>query len=317
MVKQAEPRSGGRPDSLTLIAFAVVVVLGGLNFVAVKLSNRGLEPFFGAGIRFLAASLLLFVYMVARRLPRPSRSEWIGISLYGILGFAAFYAFGYRALVRLPAAVGAVIASSVPLVTMVLARIHKLEPFTLRGALGAAMAIAGIGIMIGSPANLSLPIIPVLALFGAVLADSELNVVVKKFPTGHPVTANAFAMLIGATLLLVLSKIWGERWVVPSGADTWAALIYLVLGGSIALFVLYIWTIKRWTASGMSYMFVLMPLISVSVGAWLLDEKITLPVLIGGLVILAGVYLGALSGKQAAKQAPTAESFEKGCPQSI
>jgi drug/metabolite transporter (DMT)-like permease len=97
---------------------------------------------------------------------------------------------------------------------------------------------------------------------------------------------------------LVLSRIWGERWTIPSDRVTLTALAYLVLLGSVVLFIIYVWTIKRWTASGMSYMFVLMPIVASVVGAWLADEPVSAPVVIGGLIILAGVYFGALSGKQ-------------------
>ena len=52
------------PDRLTLAAFSVVVLLGGLNAVAVRFSNQELPPFWGAalGFAFASVSLLLIVY---------------------------------------------------------------------------------------------------------------------------------------------------------------------------------------------------------------------------------------------------------------
>ncbi|HEX2149313.1 MAG TPA: EamA family transporter, partial [Actinomycetota bacterium] len=94
-----------RPDLLTLAGFAAVVLLAGSNLVVVRLSNRGLPPFFGGGIRFLAASVLLFGWVAVRKLRLPTRRELPGTLLFGLLAFAGFFAFGYWALVYLPAGI--------------------------------------------------------------------------------------------------------------------------------------------------------------------------------------------------------------------
>lgn len=71
-----------RPDALTLAGFAVCALLGGANVVAVRFSNQGLPPFYGAAVRFLAASALLFAYMAVRRVPLPTGAEWRGTVAY-------------------------------------------------------------------------------------------------------------------------------------------------------------------------------------------------------------------------------------------
>lgn len=72
----------------------------------------------------------------------------------------------------------------------------------------------------------------------------------------------------------------------------------MVTMGSVALFVLYLWTIKRWTASGMSYIFVLMPVVATLLGVLILDEPITAVGVLGGIMVVTGVYVGALSGRR-------------------
>lgn len=283
-----------RPDRLTLAGFGAVVLLAGGNLVAVRFSNRGLPPFLGAGIRFLVASALLFIWVFARRMPLPSRRELPATLLFGVLGFAGFYAFGYWALVYLPAGVVGVLAASVPLATVLLAAVHRLEKITARGVMGSAIAILGIVVMVGTPSATSLAVGPVLAVLASAVCDAEAAIVVKKLPTGHPVATNAVAMLTGGLLLMALSALWGEKARAVDDTTVWA-LIYLVLFGSIILFVLFLWTLDRWTASGLSYMFVLMPVVGALMGAWLLDEPITTGTLIGGGIVLAGVYVGALS----------------------
>jgi drug/metabolite transporter (DMT)-like permease len=286
---------------LTLAGFGAVVLLAGSNLVVVRLSNRGLPPFFGAGIRFIAASVLLFAWVLARKLPLPTRRELPGTLLFGLLGFAGFFAFGYWGLVYLPAGIAGTLAASVPLLTLFLAAAQGLERITLRGLVGGAIAMAGIAVMVGGPSAAGVAIGPALSILAAAACDAEANVVVKKFPLGHPVSTNAVGMLAGSLILLALSAVVGESWSLPAAASTWWALAYLVTFGSVALFVLFLWTIERWTASGMSYMFVLMPVVATVLAIFVLDEPVTAAAAAGGLLVVLGVFVGALSGRAGAE----------------
>ncbi|MFN2590078.1 MAG: DMT family transporter [Actinomycetota bacterium] len=302
------------PDQVTLAAFVAMVFIGGSNVVAVSLSNGELPPFFGAGLRFAVAGAILLGVVAVRRIPFPRGPALIGTLLYGVIGFAGFYSFAYWALRPngLPASVAAVVLASVPLLTFFFAQAHGLETFRWRPLVGAVIAIAGIAVLIGGDLELQLPVAPLLAAFGAAAAGAEGGVVIKRFPPNSPVTANAYGMLIGALLLLALSLVAGENWTLPGRAFDWGVLVYLVLAGSVALFVLFLFVLKRWTATGTSYFTVLMPIVAAVLGAWVLDQPITVAVVLGGLVVLAGVYIGALShGKVPAPvTGPKAEESE-------
>jgi len=61
----------------------------------------------------------------------------------------------------------------------------------------------------------------------------------------------------------------------------------------VAMFALFVFTMQRWTASAVSYVTLLMPLVTVVLAAVLTDEQITPSFVVGGAVILGGVYVGA------------------------
>ena len=82
-------------------------------------------------------------------------------------------------------------------------------------------------------------------------------------------------MLTGAALLLILSLAAGDPWVLPTQAATWAAVGYLVLFGSVVMFALFVYTLQRWTASAVSYVTLLMPMVTVVLAAVLTGERIT------------------------------------------
>jgi drug/metabolite transporter (DMT)-like permease len=105
-------------------------------------------------------------------------------------------------------------------------------------------------------------------------------------------------MSVGAVLLLLLSLLAGESWQAPASPSVWGALLYLAVASPF-LFMLVVFVIKRWTATGASYQFVLFPIVSVIGGALLLGEDVTSSLLLGAPLVLLGVYVGALSGSPA------------------
>jgi drug/metabolite transporter (DMT)-like permease len=56
-----------------------------------------------------------------------------------------------------------------------------------------------------------------------------------------------------------------------------------------------LYVVQRWTASATAYVFVLMPIVALIVGALIADEEITATTILGSAIVFAGVYLGALA----------------------
>ncbi len=291
-----ENKSGAAAlDRLTLIAFVVLVIVGGGNAVGVRFSNIELPPFWGAATRFGAAALIFWVIVLVRRMPIPRGRALFGALLYGALAIGATYGFLYWALLRVQAGLTMVVLASVPLLTLLLARLHGLERLRWRGLAGALISILGILIGVWTDLGAEAPLTSFLALIGGAVCIAEAAVVFKLFPQSHPVTTNALALTIGAALLLVLSILAGDRWMLPVQTSTWTAFAYLVLIGSVLLFYLYLYVLSRWAASATAYAFLLFPVATVLLAAWLAREVITAPFAAGGLLVLGGVWFGTLS----------------------
>jgi drug/metabolite transporter (DMT)-like permease len=82
--------------------------------------------------------------------------------------------------------------------------------------------------------------------------------------------------------------------VLPHRPETWAAMAYLVVIGSVVVFLLYLLVLRHWAASRASYGFVIIPFVTLLLSAWLDNERVGVGPMLGGLVVLAGVYVGAL-----------------------
>ena len=287
---EAEPA----PDRLAFGAFVGAVVIGGSNFVGVRFSNRELDPLWGAGLRFGLAAVVFGILCAALRLALP-RGRVLGLVVaYGLLGFAVTYGCLYWALQDVPAGIGAVVMAVGPLLTLLLAVLHGLERFRLRALAGALVAIAGSVLIFFQPSEIAFGWGSLLLLALAALAASEAVVVSKRAGRQHPVAMNFVAMSVGAAALLVVAAAAGETLALPRETDTQLALAYLV-AATVGLFLCVLIVIQRWTASRTAYVFVLMPVVAVVLGALVADEPITLTTILGGAVVAAGVYLGALA----------------------
>jgi drug/metabolite transporter (DMT)-like permease len=281
------------PDRAAIAAFAGVVLFGGANGVAVRATVQELAPFWGAGIRFVAAGLILTAIVLVRRRSFPRGRSLAGAMLYGAVGFAGSFAFIYSGVRDVSAATLGVLLALTPLFTFGLAILHRQERFHLQGLLGALIALGGVALIFAEQAGSNVPIgSMVLILFG-VACIAESGVLIKWIPRSDPFGTNAVAMLSGAVILLALSLVAAEPKQLPREPATWAAIAYLVLFGSVALFSLFVFALQRWTASAVSYSTLLMPIVTISLAALLTGERISASFAVGGVVILAGVYTGA------------------------
>jgi drug/metabolite transporter (DMT)-like permease len=282
--------------------------LGGANFVAVRLSNQELAPFWGAGLRFALAAVLFVIIAFFLRLRWPRGRLLALTAVYGALAFAIPYALLYWALTQATAGSATVVMAGVPLVTLLLAVAQRLERFTLRALAGSVLALGGIAWMVLGSQGISAPAGAVLAMLGATLAVGQSIILGKQLSANHPAMTNAVAMTIAALLLIMLSAAVNEAWGLPSQPGVAAALAYLVTLGSVGLFVLVLLVVRTWTSSASSYMFVLFPVVTMGLAAWLIEEPVTLPAVLGAALVMTGVWFGALSGTTLSGTAPSTRS---------
>jgi drug/metabolite transporter (DMT)-like permease len=105
---------------------------------------------------------------------------------------------------------------------------------------------------------------------------------------------NAVGMVTAAALLLGGAALAGDPFALPQRPSTWVAVAYVGVVGSVVVFVVYLIVARIWSASRAAYLFVVTPVVTVFLSAWLDDEPIGSGLVAGGLLVLAGVYIGAL-----------------------
>lgn len=284
------------PHWLTILAFLTIVLVLGINFVAVRFSNRELPPFSGAALRFFLASAILFAMVRLQRLALPRGEALKGVLIYGVLSFGVTYACLYWGLVSVPAGMAAVLFATMPLITILMTISLGLERFRRGGLVGGMVVVVGAGLAFQDQLRADVPLPALLAIVLAAISAAAAGVAVKRYPRSHPIVSNAVGMVAGAVVVLVGALLTGEQPRLPVLTPTWLAVAWLV-ASSIVGFVLFIWLLARWTASATSYVTVAMPFVAVATGAVLAAEAVTPLFLAGSGLVLIGVYLGAIAGQ--------------------
>jgi drug/metabolite transporter (DMT)-like permease len=292
-----------RPDRVTLAAFVGFVLIAGAVSVAIRLGSFELPPFWAATLRYAMAVAIFTGLAVALHIPFPRGANLVGALLFS-LTFVVSTALLYVGVSGSSASMGAVAFAVTPLVTLALAAVIGLERLTFRGVAGALVAAAGIVVVVSDQLGAAVPVPSLLALGGAMLFSAATAVVIKRVPPGHPVTANAVGGVFVLPILLALSALTHESWALPGRPETWVALVFLVVFGTVLLFPLALFIIGRWTASGYSYTGLFKPLAGVALAAVILAEPLRLTFVLGGALVIVGVWVGAFSAQSAPSPAP-------------
>jgi drug/metabolite transporter (DMT)-like permease len=278
-------------------------LFGGGNGVAIRFSNRELPPLWGATVRFTLAAALFIAIMTMLRLALPHGRALAGALLYGVFNFAGSFALGYYALVHMHAGLAQTLLALVPLISLLLAVIYRQERLRFAGIVGTLLALVGIAVISGAPFQEGVPLPYLLAILGSAFCISQAAVLVRQFPRVHPITMNAVGATTGAVLLLAGALVAREPMFLPRRVETWLAIGYLVPIGTGVVFALYLVVLRYWAASRAAYTFVLVPVVTIVLSAWLDNEKVGFGLVLGGLLVVVGVYVGALRTSQ-----PAAES---------
>ena len=282
-------------NRLTMFAFFLTALLGGGNSVAVRFSNVELAPYWGATIRLGASALLFWLILFLWRIPVPQKRDALILLITGFFAVGVSFGLLYFGFVKLQASLGSVIIALGPLMTFFLAVLHRIEKFRWQSLLGGIIALTGISIAARAQLGADIPISSVFALIAGSAISAEGNVILKIFsPKSHPMATNALTLSSGLIFLVLTSFLMRETHNVPTLPATWLAIAYTVIPGSVIMFYLFIWILARWSASATSYVIMLFPIVATVAGSLLAGEKITLTFILGGILVLVGVWIGAL-----------------------
>src|SRR5579871_6084241 len=201
-----------RPDPRELLAFAAIYLLWGATFLAIRVAVVELPPFLTAGVRFLVAGALLYLWMRLRGQAAPTPVQWRGIAVTALCLFVATYAALFWAEQYVPSGLTAVIEATLPLTTIVLeVFVFRLQPFRWRLLAAVALGFGGVAWLLARGDARPVAVLPCLVILAGGVAWSLGAVLTRSLPrpASLPLTAGA-QMMLGGMALLALSLAAGE-----------------------------------------------------------------------------------------------------------
>jgi drug/metabolite transporter (DMT)-like permease len=292
-----------KTTSKILLAFAIIYFVWGSTFLAIRVGVREVPPFLLAAIRFVIAGLVLFLWSLARGERSPTASQWRSISLLAVLIFGVDYGLLFWAEQRVPSGIAAVVMAIIP-AFMTISEIVFLKTQKLTARLAAALTIGLLGVAIlvshslnfgRASTNTPIDTLGAIALIVASLSWSIGSALTRKLslPSSKMMSSGA-QMLTGGIFLAIAAAALGEF---PKfhpanvSRETWFALAYLIVAGSIIAFTAYVWLIHHESPTKVGTYAYVNPVVAVVLGYFLGGEALGLRTILGALLILVSVIV--------------------------
>jgi drug/metabolite transporter (DMT)-like permease len=300
LASTAEPApDASRFDWKLIASLAAVYVIWSSTYLAMKIAMVDLPPLLMASMRFASAGLVLLLVARRRGVAWPTARDWMSVAPVGTLLFVGGNGFIAIAQGTIPSGATAVVAAMMPLWMAVLAVISGERP-SRREWMSLVIGFGGILVLMGGPSLAGDPLHIVLVLL-APAAWALGSIIARRLNT--PATKDVFMlsameMITGGVSLLVIGALRGESIPHHVGAESWIALAYLWLAGSLIAFTAYSWLLRNTRpVVATSYAYV-NPSLAVVLGAALGGEPLGATTIVANLLMVVAIYL-ALSKHRA------------------
>lgn len=277
------------------VAVAVgYIFLWASAFVPSKIASTESTPLWFLVARFATAGTIMFLIARSAGLKLPAtRAAWISICGVGVLANAAYLGLTYTALHRLSSGMGAIIASTNPLVLALAAPHFLLEPLTARKIGGLLLGFGGVVLMMiaRTGTQSALPADVALAFIGVICSVAS-TIVFKRKPLGeHLYVVNAIQLLAGAVAMVPVAALIDGAPHATLGFPLIASFVYLVVMLSIGASVMWFWLLTHGEASRVSAFYYLTPVFGLAISALILGERIGIRDFAGLVAIALGIIL--------------------------
>lgn len=288
---------------LPILALCWVCFFWGTTWIASKEGVKHMPALQLVGIRQFIAGFIYVAYFLFKKTPWPKGKQWKTIFILTILNFVLSNTLSTWGVKYISSGLGAIIGAIFPL-WIVFITLFRGEKIARLSILGLIVSFAGVCVIFYDYLEdflkpdfrfgifLSL-ISTVTWAFGSLYTK-------KKAASFNPYFSLGLQMLISSTIILAITGATGTGVSISSiPANSWWAIGYLTIIGSLLTFIAFIYMLQRLPAEINSIYAYINPIVAVLLGALIFGEPLTISIAIGGLITLGGLYMVNYSMRKA------------------
>lgn len=282
------------PLAVVILSLAVLYIVWGSTYYAMRVALVDLPPFTMGGIRFCVAGAALLVVLRARGVALPSRREWAAASVVGTLLLVLGNGLvGVAEHAGVGSGVAATVIATMPLWAVLFGAAFGQRP-SWGELLGLVVGFSGV-LVLRSGGAFDAPLAGVVAVACAPAAWALGSVWSGRLPLPKGPMSTAAQMLAGGTVMALVGALSGERIAVFPRTSTLLALGYLIVFGSLAAFSAYGYLLRTVRpALATSYAYV-NPVVALAIGALIGHEPFGASHVIACAWTLVGVAIVAVA----------------------
>ena len=293
MIALARDRKG-----LAYIAFVTVCIVWGTTYLAIRVALETVPVLLLAGLRWMAAGLIMSGLMLAtgRGLPKPRL--WAPLALLGFLMNIVGNGFVVYAQQFVASGLTAVLIATTPFWSALIERLlPNGERFSKRSLAGLSLGFTGIIVLVwpelthggASGRSFVIGVIAIqLACIGWVIGTSFA----RRHELGdNPFPSTALQMVFSGIMLLGAASAHGDWAQLSFTPRTIAAMLYLSVAGSLVAYSEYIYAIQHLPLQLVSLYAYINPMIAVALGTVFLNEPLSARILIAAVLVFAGTWI--------------------------
>ena len=282
--------------SKAIFALALVCILWGTTWIASKEGVSHMPALQLAGIRQLIGGILYVGFFFYKGAALPKGKEWIPILVLSFLNFIMSNGLSTWGVQYISAGLGSIMGAMFPLWLVVIGLFISKEKLPRNAIIGLLLGFSGVCIIFSdhlqdflNPDFRKGIILSLIATWTWAFATLYTKQQAMNF---NPYFSLGLQMLISAVALISFTSATGNA--VPVSKipwQSWAAIAYLIVFGSLIAFICYLYALQNLPTEQASIYAYINPIVAVLCGWIVFGEKVTIFITIGGLVTLLGVYL--------------------------
>lgn len=291
--------AGGTRPSPVLVwsSLGIVYVLWGSTYLAIRITIETLPPLLTAATRFLLAgsTLALIAVLAGDWRQRPARRQVLNCAVVGLALFGGGNGMVVLSEQRIPSGVTSLFVAVSPLTVTLMSFLAFRQRPGIWQLAGMLLGFVGLFVLVSPVGGANLdPLGSAIALLSAVFwSAGSLYASRARLPPSALVAAS-LQMLFGGAGQVVLGLLHGEAAGIhleTASLRSVAALLYLVIFGSLVAFTAYSWLVRVAPLSLVFTYVYVNPVIAVALGVAVVGERLDFREVVGGLVILCGVAI--------------------------